>query len=72
MLIVPLFFQAPINDPTATAGFLGVSPKTRREHLVRALLESVAFRVQQMYETVLSETRYHFSCIKYVSVFVLS
>jgi putative glycerol kinase 5 len=47
---VPAFsgLQAPINDSGAAAGFIGVGASTRAPHLVRALLESIAFRVAQL------------------------
>uniref|UniRef100_A0A6A7FPS1 Glycerol kinase 5 n=1 Tax=Hirondellea gigas TaxID=1518452 RepID=A0A6A7FPS1_9CRUS len=54
---VPAFqgLQAPINDSRAGCGFLGISPRTSRAHLVRALLDSLAFIIYQMYETLLQE-----------------
>uniref|UniRef100_A0A8C5B328 Glycerol kinase 5 n=1 Tax=Gadus morhua TaxID=8049 RepID=A0A8C5B328_GADMO len=44
---VPSFsgLQAPLNDPTACASFMGLTPSTNKCHLVRAILESVAFSV---------------------------
>ncbi|XP_057712971.1 putative glycerol kinase 5 isoform X2 [Corythoichthys intestinalis] len=55
---VPSFsgLQAPLNDPKACASFMGLKPSTTKCHLVRAILESVAFRNKQLYETVLRET----------------
>ncbi|XP_077472415.1 glycerol kinase 5 isoform X5 [Stigmatopora argus] len=55
---VPSFsgLQAPLNDPGACASFMGLKPSTTKCHLVRAILESVAFRNKQLYETVLAET----------------
>lgn len=43
---VPSFsgLQAPLNDPKACASFMGLKPSTTKSHLVRAILESVAFR----------------------------
>ncbi|XP_030607718.1 glycerol kinase 5 [Archocentrus centrarchus] len=56
---VPSFsgLQAPLNDPKACASFMGLKPSTSKSHLVRAILESIAFRNKQLYETVLRETR---------------
>lgn len=56
---VPSFsgLQAPLNDPHACACFLGLKPSTSKNHLVRAILESVAFRNKQLYDTMLRETR---------------
>ncbi|XP_041418121.1 putative glycerol kinase 5 isoform X2 [Xenopus laevis] len=55
---VPSFsgLQAPINDPYACASFMGLKPSTSKSHLVRAILESVAYRNKQLYDTVLRET----------------
>ncbi|XP_068605189.1 putative glycerol kinase 5 [Brachionichthys hirsutus] len=55
---VPSFsgLQAPLNDPKACASLMGLKPSTTKSHLVRAILESVAFRNKQLYETVLRET----------------
>ncbi|KAI5092553.1 putative glycerol kinase 5, partial [Silurus meridionalis] len=43
---VPSFsgLQAPLNDPKACASFMGLKPSTTKSHLVRAILESIAFR----------------------------
>ncbi|KAM4552405.1 glycerol kinase 5 isoform 1-T2 [Odontesthes bonariensis] len=55
---VPSFsgLQAPLNDPKACASFMGLKPSTTKSHLVRSILESVAFRNKQLYETMLRET----------------
>eukprot|EP00064_Thunnus_orientalis_P008779 superscaffoldBa00001070_g8802 len=55
---VPSFsgLQAPLNDPKACASLMGLKPSTTKCHLVRAILESVAFRNMQLYETMLKET----------------
>uniref|UniRef100_F6RXC1 Glycerol kinase 5 n=1 Tax=Xenopus tropicalis TaxID=8364 RepID=F6RXC1_XENTR len=55
---VPSFsgLQAPVNDPYACASFMGLKPSTSKNHLVRAILESVAYRNKQLYDTVLRET----------------
>ncbi|XP_038574321.1 putative glycerol kinase 5 isoform X1 [Micropterus salmoides] len=51
---VPSFsgLQAPLNDPKACASLMGLKPTTTKGHLVRAILESVAFRNQQLFETM--------------------
>ncbi|KAG8445514.1 hypothetical protein GDO86_010325 [Hymenochirus boettgeri] len=43
---VPSFsgLQAPVNDPYACASFMGLKPSTSKNHLIRAILESVAYR----------------------------
>ncbi|XP_039616292.1 putative glycerol kinase 5 [Polypterus senegalus] len=55
---VPSFsgLQAPLNDPRACASFMGLKPTTTKNHLVRAILESIAFRNKQLYETMIRET----------------
>ncbi|MED6263801.1 putative glycerol kinase 5, partial [Characodon lateralis] len=55
---VPSFsgLQAPLNDPRACASLMGLKPSTTKSHLVRAILESIAFRNKQLYETMLRET----------------
>uniref|UniRef100_A0AAA9SCN8 Glycerol kinase 5 n=1 Tax=Bos taurus TaxID=9913 RepID=A0AAA9SCN8_BOVIN len=54
---VPSFsgLQAPLNDPCACASFMGLKPSTNKYHLVRAILESIAFRNKQLYETMQKE-----------------
>ncbi|XP_043119648.1 putative glycerol kinase 5 isoform X2 [Puntigrus tetrazona] len=56
---VPSFsgLQAPLNDPKACASFMGLKPSTTKSHLVRAILESIAFRNKQLFEVMLRETR---------------
>ncbi|XP_025028835.1 putative glycerol kinase 5 isoform X2 [Python bivittatus] len=43
---VPSFsgLQIPVNDPYACTSFMGITPSTTKKHLVRAVLESIAFR----------------------------
>ncbi|XP_043277872.1 putative glycerol kinase 5 [Venturia canescens] len=62
---VPAFsgLQAPINDQTAAAGFLGVKPTSGRAHVVRSLLESLVFRVLMLYQSLCSETRKNYQKI---------
>jgi len=52
--------QAPIMDPSATAGFIGLNLVTTKEEMLRALLESIAFSQKQLVEAFLSETDYKF------------
>ncbi|XP_062843453.1 putative glycerol kinase 5 [Trichomycterus rosablanca] len=56
---VPSFsgLQAPLNDPKACAAFMGLKPSTTKSHLVRAILESIAFRNKQLFDVMLGETR---------------
>nr|CAD7194093.1 unnamed protein product [Timema douglasi] len=57
VFFVPAFngLQAPINDYQAAAGFIGLKPTTSKHHMVRAILESLAFRVVQLYDTLQQE-----------------
>ncbi|CAG0888213.1 unnamed protein product [Cyprideis torosa] len=50
VFFIPSFngLQAPVNDPTASAGFIGIKATSSRAHLVRAQLESIAFRLVQL------------------------
>ncbi|GAB1866198.1 Putative glycerol kinase 5 [Camponotus japonicus] len=61
---VPAFsgLQAPINDYTAATGFLGIKPTTKKEHIVRSLLESLVFRIKLLHECLRNETS--FTCQK--------
>ncbi|XP_067157967.1 putative glycerol kinase 5 isoform X1 [Apteryx mantelli] len=45
-------FQVSVNDPYLCACFMGLKPSTTRNHLVRAILESVAFRNKQLYDII--------------------
>ncbi|XP_071518748.1 glycerol kinase 5 isoform X2 [Panulirus ornatus] len=60
VFFIPAFqgIQAPLNDARATGGFLGLSADTSRAHMVRAMLESLGFRVYQMYSAMLKEADY--------------
>ncbi|XP_011648355.1 putative glycerol kinase 5 isoform X1 [Pogonomyrmex barbatus] len=63
---VPAFsgLQAPINDYTAATGFFGLKPTTKKEHIVRALLESLVFRLQLLHECLCKETSFTYYKIK--------
>jgi len=63
---VPAFsgLQAPINDDKAGTLMIGMQPSTTKAHIVRALLESIAFRFKLLYETVLTETKIPLSHIR--------
>ena len=55
--VVILFIQAPLNDDKACCSFMGLTPDSSKAHLMRAILESLAFRFKLLYETVLHETK---------------
>ncbi|NXF32830.1 GLPK protein, partial [Nyctibius bracteatus] len=50
-------FQVSVNDPYLCASFMGLKPSTTRNHLVRAILESVAFRNKQLYDIIVKKVR---------------
>ncbi|CAI2357409.1 unnamed protein product [Caenorhabditis sp. 36 PRJEB53466] len=56
-VFVPAFcgIQTPVNDETACSGFLAIRPDTTKAHMVRAILEAIAFRVYQIYNAAESE-----------------
>lgn len=56
---IPAFsgLQTPINDDKACASIIGIKPNTSKEHIVRAVLESLAFRSKLLFDTVLDETK---------------
>lgn len=66
VFFIPAFsgLGAPFNDHTATTGFIGIKPSTRRPHLVRAILESLVFRVALLIDCVRNETKLKLSVIK--------
>ncbi|PNF42202.1 putative glycerol kinase 5 [Cryptotermes secundus] len=66
LCFIPAFngIQVPINNFQAAAGFIGIKPTTSRQHMVRAILESIVFRVVQLYQALLREVKNHYTCIK--------
>lgn len=66
VFFIPAFsgIGPPVNDYKAASGFLGITPSTNKAHLVRAILESIAFRIAQVCEVALSETKYKIQCLK--------
>ena len=54
---VPAFdgMQVPHEDPTATAAIFGLNHDTRKEHVLRALLESFAFQLKYLYVAIKQE-----------------
>lgn len=57
---IPAFFglSAPINDFNASSGFIGIKTSTTKSHLVRAILNSIVFRVAQLLSASMKETNY--------------
>lgn len=54
---VPAFdgLQVPCEDPTAAAAIFGLNHDTRKEHVLRALLESFAFQLKCLHGTIHKE-----------------
>ena len=54
---IPAFsgIAAPVNDFKAAAGFIGISAETSRAHLTRAILQAIAFRLRQLYDSMRAE-----------------
>ncbi|KAF0308428.1 putative glycerol kinase 5 [Amphibalanus amphitrite] len=54
---VPAFsgIAAPVNDFKAAAGFIGISAESSRAHLTRAILQAIAFRLRQLYDSMRAE-----------------
>uniref|UniRef100_H2Z0R2 Glycerol kinase 5 n=1 Tax=Ciona savignyi TaxID=51511 RepID=H2Z0R2_CIOSA len=48
--------QAPINDYLACGSLIGITQNTKPEHVVRAVLESLAFRNKQVFDSMTTET----------------
>lgn len=59
VFFVPAFsgIGPPVNDYKATTGFIGVRPTTTKAHMVRAILESIAFMTAQMFICVQEDTK---------------
>lgn len=57
---IPAFsgLQAPFNDPTAVTSFIGLSPTTTKSDMFRAILESIGYRVKQLYDIMKEETEF--------------
>ncbi|XP_077862637.1 LOW QUALITY PROTEIN: glycerol kinase 5-like [Saccoglossus kowalevskii] len=53
--------QAPVNDDSACCAFMGLKPTTKKEHMIRAMLESFAFRFKQLYDTAMAELKHPMS-----------
>lgn len=62
---VPAFdgFRAPHNDPNSTGSVIGLSHDTRKEHVVRALLESLAYTFKLVFSVAESEIHLKFNRI---------
>uniref|UniRef100_A0A915AND8 Glycerol kinase 5 n=1 Tax=Parascaris univalens TaxID=6257 RepID=A0A915AND8_PARUN len=57
LCFVPAFggLQTPINDATACCAFMGLRASTSKDEMLRAILESIAFRMVQIWNTLRKE-----------------
>lgn len=58
--------KAPINDDYACAMFLGLKADSSKAQMIRAILESLAFRVHQIYTVTKREVEFEMREIKLV------
>ena len=49
--------QVPCEDPTATAAIFSLNHETKKEHVLRALLESFAFQLKWLHSTIHKELK---------------
>lgn len=63
-LISFLHSQPPVNDHQAATGMLGIRPSTKSAHIVRAILESIVFRVIQLLRCSIQETNFRPNLIR--------
>uniref|UniRef100_A0AAU8HQE8 Glycerol kinase 5 n=1 Tax=Glenea cantor TaxID=983541 RepID=A0AAU8HQE8_9CUCU len=66
VFFIPAFsgLGPPINNEKAATGFIGIKPTTSREHLVRAVLESIVFRVALAYDLLKAERCENYKTIR--------
>lgn len=46
--------RAPVNDPSATGAFLGITARHGKGHFARAVMEGVAYSLKQVYDLIMS------------------
>ncbi|XP_021931415.1 putative glycerol kinase 5 isoform X2 [Zootermopsis nevadensis] len=70
LCFIPAFsgIQAPVNNFQAAAGFIGIKPTTNRQHMVRAILESIVFRMLQLYEALQREVKNKYTSIRVLRI----
>lgn len=59
---IPAFsgLPVPVNDLKAAVGMIGIKVSTNGRHMLRAMLESIAFRVQQIINVIKTDTKLPF------------
>lgn len=53
-------------DDNAASGFIGLKATNTKAHMMRAILESIAFRIALLYNMVIQETRFSIKQIWFV------
>ncbi|XP_057669568.1 putative glycerol kinase 5 [Diorhabda carinulata] len=66
VFFIPAFsgLGPPINDDQAGTGFIGIKPLTKKEHLVRAVLESIVYQIVKTVDLLKREREGNYSSIK--------
>ncbi|XP_072388160.1 glycerol kinase 5 isoform X1 [Diabrotica undecimpunctata] len=66
VFFIPAFsgLGPPINDEKAGTGFIGIKPVTKKEHLVRAVLESIVYQIVKTVDFLKTERVADYSSIK--------
>jgi glycerol kinase len=66
VVFVPAFngLGAPYWDPHARGALLGVTRGTRKEHVVRAVLESVAFQTRDVVEAMVADSGFRLAGLR--------
>ncbi|XP_076331921.1 glycerol kinase 5-like isoform X2 [Tachypleus tridentatus] len=66
LYFVPTFSraEAPVNDSLASSCFIGLTNRSTRAHMARALLESIAFRIKQMYDSILEGVNFELAYLR--------
>ncbi|KAL1395183.1 hypothetical protein pipiens_001270 [Culex pipiens pipiens] len=55
VFFIPAFSVFGVRDITAGSSFIGIKKSTRKEHLIRALFESLVYRIALLYVSALKE-----------------
>ena len=66
------WFQAPINDDSASGLLIGLSASVTAAHITRAVLESFAFVIKLQYETMLADCGRTVNHIRYDSHMIIA
>eukprot|EP00026_Physarum_polycephalum_P007331 Phypoly_transcript_07390.p1 GENE.Phypoly_transcript_07390~~Phypoly_transcript_07390.p1 ORF type:complete len:537 (+),score=79.19 Phypoly_transcript_07390:45-1613(+) len=66
IIFVPAFagLSSPHNDPTARGLMIGMTAASKKEHLVRALLESFGYRCKEIVDTIRNDAHTPILCMR--------